>query len=143
MILLDTCVVSEFARPKPDRHVVAWMATVPDHALRLSVLTLGDIKKGADLLEPGERRTRVEVWLDGLQHTFAERILAVDQGVALQWGAIGAVARRSGRSRPPVDSLLAATAIFHELTLATRNVADFEGTGAIVVNPWAWRPPRA
>ena len=136
MILLDTCVVSELARPAPDPRILAWLDSVNDDALRLSVLTLGEIKKGADLLEEGPRKVRVEAWLDELRATFADRILPVDEAVALRWGAISAASRRAGRARPPIDSLLAATAVCHQLKLATRNVADFEGTGAVIVNPW-------
>ena len=136
MMLLDTCVVSELARPAPDPRILAWLDSVNDDALRLSVLTLGEIKKGADLLEDGPRKVRVEAWLDELRATFADRILPVDEAVALRWGAISAASRRAGRVRPPIDSLLAATAVCHQLKLATRNVADFEGTGAVIVNPW-------
>lgn len=135
-MLLDTCVVSELARPAPDPRVLAWLDSVDDDALRLSVLTLGEIKKGADLLDDGPRKARVDAWLDELRATFADRILPVDDAVALRWGAISAASRRAGRVRPPIDSLLAATAICHQLKLATRNVADFEGTGAVIVNPW-------
>lgn len=137
MILLDTNVISELTRPSPDPGVVAWIASVPDEGLRLSVLTLGEIRKGVDLLEAGPRRDRVEQWLHGLSRTFAERILPIDQRVVLCWGSISARARREGHLRPPVDSLLAATAVVHGLTLATRNVGDFAGTGAVLVNPWA------
>lgn len=133
---LDTCVVSELARPAPDPRVLAWLHSVDDDALRLSVLTLGEIKKGADRLEDGPRKVRVEAWLDELCATFASRILPVDEAVALRWGAISAACRRAGRVRPPIDSLLAATAVCRHLKLATRNVADFEGTGAVTVNPW-------
>ena len=136
MILLDTCVVSELARPAPDASVLSWLEGVRDDQLRLSVLTLGEIKKGADLLEPGARRDRVDAWLAELRANFGDRILPVDESVAMQWGTISAAGRRSGRVRPPIDSLLAATAICHRLKLATRNVADFEGTGVVVVNPW-------
>jgi predicted nucleic acid-binding protein len=136
VILLDTCVISELAKSSPDRGVSTWIASVPDDALRLSVLTLGEIKRGADLLEVGARRSAIEAWLGGLIATFADRILPVDQAVALRWGAISAEGRRSGRARPPVDSWLAATAVCGGLTLATRNIADFAGTGASVVNPW-------
>ncbi|MFZ5475757.1 MAG: type II toxin-antitoxin system VapC family toxin [Myxococcota bacterium] len=143
MILLDTCVVSEMARPAPDARVLAWMESVPDDALRLSVLTIGEIQKGVALLEDGPRRERVEAWLAGLLRTFADRIVPVDQEVALCWGTISAACRRAGRVRPPVDGLLAATALRYQLTLATRNVSDFEGTGVAVVNPWELgRPAR-
>ncbi|MBM4367437.1 MAG: type II toxin-antitoxin system VapC family toxin [Deltaproteobacteria bacterium] len=135
-MLLDTCVVSELARPAPDPRVLAWLDSVDDSELRLSVLTLGEIKKGADLLEEGPRKVRVEAWLDEMRTTFADRVLPVDEAVALRWGAISAASRRAGRVRPPIDSLLAATAVCHQLKLATRNVADFEGTGAVIVNPW-------
>ncbi len=140
MILLDTCVISELAKPAPDPAVLAWFEGVRDDALWLSVLTVGEIKKGADLLDAGTRKDRVDAWLSDLRATFGDRVLPVDEAVALQWGAISAAGRRSGvRIRPerrPVDALLAATALCHELKLATRNVADFEGTGVVVVNPW-------
>lgn len=74
--------------------------------------------------------------MSDLRATFGDRLLPVDEAVALQWGAISAAGRRSGRIRPAIDALLAATAICHQLKLATRNVADFEGTGVVVVNPW-------
>lgn len=136
MILLDTCVIWELAKPAPDRNVLAWMESVSDDALRLSVLTLGEIQKGADLLDPGPRRDRVAAWLGELRTTFSDRILPVDEAVALRWGMISASTRRAGRVRPPIDALLAATAICYQLKLATRNVPDFEGTGVEVVNPW-------
>jgi toxin FitB len=134
VILLDTCVISEFARPAPDPAVVAWMATVPDAALRISALTVGEIHKGAELLEPGPRRDRVEAWLSSLHATYADRILPVDTRVAAAWGRL----RRTGR--PPIDSLLAATALCHGLHLATRNVRDFDGTGVLLINPWEHPP---
>jgi toxin FitB len=140
MILLDTCVISEVARVSPDPAVTAWFASVPDESLRLSVLTLGELRKGVELLEPGARRAQIERWLTGLVETFGERILPVDREAALQWGSISAASRRAGKLRPPIDCLLAATAIRYGLTLATRNTADFEGTGASVINPWR---PRA
>jgi len=136
MMLLDTCVVSELARPAPEPRVLAWLDSVDERELRLSVLTLGEIKKGAELLDDGPRKARVEAWLDELRATFADRVLPVDEAVSLRWGALSAASRRAGRVRPPIDSLLAATAVSHHMKLATRNVADFEGTGAAIVNPW-------
>ncbi len=141
MILLDTCVISELAKPAPDRIVLGWVESVSDDALRLSVLTLGEIKKGADLLDPGPRKARIDAWLEELRTSFGDRVLPIDEAVALQWGVITAAGRRAGRVRPPIDSLLAATAICHGLKLATRNVADFEGTGVALVNPWAATGP--
>lgn len=137
MILLDTCVISELAKPSPDLAVGKWLERTPDEDLRISVLTLGEIRKGVELLERGARRDRYGQWLDGLMLTFADRVVPVDGAVALRWGVITAEARRAGRVRPAVDSLLAATAVCHGMTLATRNVADFEGTGALLLDPWA------
>ncbi len=136
MILLDTCVLSELARPHPDAAVLAWWDTVPEDKLWLSALTLGEIKKGVHLLDAGPRRERIGAWLDELRATFSDRILPVDEEVALRWGTISAATRRAGRVRPPIDALLAATALAHNLTLATRNVSDFEGMGVMLVNPW-------
>lgn len=140
MILLDTCVLSELARGEPDEAVAAWWATVPEPTVRLSILTLGEIRKGAELLDPGPRRDRIECWLQDLIRIFGDRVLPIDQAVALRWGTLSAATRRAGIPRPPVDGLLAATALHHGLVLATRNVADFEGTGVSLINPWKFRP---
>lgn len=136
MILLDTCVVSELVRPAPDPRVLAWFETAPEDGLYLSVLTLGELQRGADLIEEAGRRARVQAWIDGLARAFADRLLPVDDAVAVRWGRLTAEARRAGRTRPAVDSLLVATALRHDLTLATRNLADFAGTGVRLVNPW-------
>lgn len=84
MILLDTCVISEFARPAPDPAVLAWMECADEDSLRLSVLTLGEMKEGADLLDPGPRKARVDAWLEELRTTFGDRVLPIDEVVALQ-----------------------------------------------------------
>lgn len=136
MILLDTCVISEVARPIPDSRVLAWFEMVADDDLRLSVISVGEIQKGIDLLDPGARRTGIQAWLDGLVQSFGDRILSIDEPVARLWGGISAKSQRAGTPRPPVDTLLAATAMQHGLTLATRNTADFEGTGVVIINPW-------
>jgi predicted nucleic acid-binding protein len=141
MILVDTCVISEMQRPTPSLAVLRWLRAVPDKDLRLSVLTLGELRKGAELLDPGARRTALERWLDGLVERFSDRILPIDKEIAMRWAVITASGRRAGRARPMIDTLLAATAVRHGLILATRNVADFEGTGAQILNPWDHEPP--
>jgi toxin FitB len=133
--LLDTNVVSELVRVTPDRRVVDWFREVPDEALHLSVLTLGEIRRGAERLAAGTRREKLRVWLEGeLPGWFGDRVLAVDAGVADRWGRL---LSQVGRPVPAVDSLLAATALHHELRLVTRNVADFGFPGLEVVNPWS------
>jgi len=133
--LLDTNVVSELARPRPSRRVLAWFETVPDDALHLSVLTLGEIRKGVEQIREARRRERLRVWLEQeLPGWFGPRLLLVDAGVADRWGRILAEA---GRPVPAIDSLLAATALHHELRLVTRNVDDFLFPGLDVINPWS------
>ncbi len=136
MILLDTCVISELGRTRPDQRVLAWFDPLRDEQLRLSVLSVGELQKGIDLLDAGARRVRLQGWLDGLVDLFSDRILPVDQDVARRWGAVSAACQRAGRPRPPVDTLIAATALCHGATLATRNLRDFAGTGVRVVDPW-------
>jgi predicted nucleic acid-binding protein len=116
--------------------VLNWFDSVSDATLWLSVLTLGEIKKGTELLDEGARRRHIEAWLDELRTSFADRIIPVDEAVALCWGVISGTTKKSGRTRSPIDSLLAATAICRQMRLVTRNVADFHGTGVEIVNPW-------
>lgn len=133
--LLDTNVISELVRTTPNEHVVAWFSDVPDEALHLSVLTLGEIRKGVERLRAGARREKLRVWLETeLPGWFGDRMLAVDAGVADRWGRLLA---EVGRPVPAVDGLLAATALHHELRLVTRNEADFDFPGLEVVNPWS------
>lgn len=132
--LVDTNVVAELARREPDPRVAAWFREIPDAALHLSVLTLGELRKGVEALPPGTRRERLRVWLENdLTEWFGERLLPVTAAVADRWGRLLA---QAGRSLPAIDSLLAATALQHGLRLVTRNERDFRFPGLEVVNPW-------
>lgn len=132
--LLDTNVVSEVARARPDKAVLAWFDAVPDQQLYLSVLSVGEIRKGVDKLPAGKRRTELVTWLEeALPAWFGPRLLPIDIAVAERWGRLLAA---SPRSLPAIDSLLAATALTHNLSLVTRNGADFDVPGLEVVNPW-------
>jgi hypothetical protein len=132
--LLDTNVVSELVRSKPNRRVLSWFQSVPDDALHLSVLTLGEIRKGVEQLGASRRRERLRVWLEqDLVDWFGTRLLPIDNAVADRWGRLLA---QVGRPLPAIDSLLAATAYHHQLRLITRNVDDFEFPGLEVINPW-------
>ena len=122
--LIDTNVISELVRPTPEPQVVSWFDSVTGDALFLSVLTLGELRKGIDRLVAGKRREKLRIWLEHeLPDWFGARLLAVDAGVADRWGRIQA---QAGRPLPAIDSLLAATALQHGLRLVTRNMADFE-----------------
>jgi toxin FitB len=133
--LLDTNVLSETLRATPDARVMAWLAGIETEKCFVSVLTLGELRKGVLKLPAGKQRERLAHWLDHtLAQWFGERVIAVDQTVCLCWAEIQADA---GRPLPAIDSLLAASAVAHHLTIATRNERDFQLTGLEVVNPWA------
>jgi predicted nucleic acid-binding protein len=137
LFLLDTNVISEATRPRPDTGVAAWLRSQSTTALAMSVLTLGEIRKGVDLLPDGARRRSLEAWLaTELPQQFRSRMLAIDDAVALEWGRLAADGRRQGRELPAIDGLLLATAAAHGLTLVTRNLRDCEGRGVEVLNPW-------
>ncbi len=132
--LIDTCALSELVKPKPSRLVSEWFEATPQEVLYISVLTLGELRKGVERLTHGRRRARIAGWLETrLPAWFEERVLTVDAGVADEWGRLMA---RLERSVPAIDSLIAATALRHRLTIVTRNVRDFAGTGVELLNPW-------
>ena len=135
--LLDTCVISELASAQPNAAVLAWLSGALEEQLYLSVITLGELKKGVDKLPDSRRRRKLEDWLaTDLTARFAGRLVALDAGVLLTWGGLVARLESHGRVLPAIDSLIAASALHHKLDLVTRNVADFEGAGVRVINPW-------
>ena len=134
--LVDTNIVSEIAQPKPRTEVLDWLEGVPPSALHMSVLTLGEIRKGVESLGTGRKKERLRLWLEqALRGWFEDRVLPVDEPVADRWGRLLAVA---GRPLPAIDSLIAATALAHGLRLVTRNTKDFKRIADLeVVNPWS------
>lgn len=132
--LLDTNLVSELRRKAPNPGVLAWMQQRPASTLFLSVLTLGELRKGVEGLADAQRKLMLNDWLESdLPTFFTGRILAIDADVSDLWGRMMAAA---GRPLPAIDSLIAATAARHDLSLVTRNVRDFEGLGIALINPW-------
>jgi predicted nucleic acid-binding protein len=135
--LLDTNCISEVVSPRPERRVLEWMDATDESLLHLSVLTMGEIRKGVAGLFSGKRRSQLESWLGvDLPARFAGRILSIDRAVADRWGLISAEAKRKGRTLASIDALLAATALHFELTLVTRNAGDFAPTHVSLLNPW-------
>jgi toxin FitB len=135
--LLDTNVISELIRPKPDPKVTKWIDATDEDLLFLSVLTLGEIRKGVMLLPRSGRRTALESWLrNDLSLRFSGRILNIDQEVADRWGQLSALTSARGANVAVIDGLLAATATEHDLTLVTRNTRDVAATGVSLWNPW-------
>ncbi|MBV8619745.1 MAG: type II toxin-antitoxin system VapC family toxin [Curvibacter sp.] len=133
--LLDTNVLSELRRKAPDPAVAHWISQRPARSLFLSVLTLGEIRKGIDSLQDTPKRQILSDWLEAeLPAYFQGRILPIDQLVGDRWGRLLA---KAGRPLPTIDSLLAATAAAHGLCMVTRNTRDFEGLGIDLFNPWS------
>lgn len=135
--LLDTCVLSEFTRRRPDQQVVHWLSTTDEDALFLSVLTIGEIQHGIERLDDSPRKSELRAWLmDELLPRFRGRVLPLDVQTLLVWGELTARLERQGRPLPVVDGLLAATALAHDLILVTRNHTDFALTGVRIFSPW-------
>ena len=133
--LLDTNIISELVRPRPEPKVKAWIAATNEELFYLSVLTFGEIRKGIALLKDASRRVALESWLNSdLLLRFAGRILPIDQAVADRWGRLAAQA--APRLLPVIDGLLAATALHHNLTFVTRNTKDVAATGVPLFDPW-------
>lgn len=132
--LLDTNIVSETVRRNPNKAVIAWLDHLPGEALYVSVLTLGEIRKGIEALADRKRREKLRLWLEHeLPAWFEGRVLPVDLAVGDRWGRLLA---EVGRPVPTIDSLLAATDLHHELRLMTRNAGDFDYPGLQVINPF-------
>jgi predicted nucleic acid-binding protein len=135
--LLDTNVISELIKRKPEARVTSWVESVDERLLFLSVLTLGEIRKGISSLPASASRLKLETWLDNdLAARFSGRILAIDQAVADRWGSLSGRGVARGTPLPVIDALLAATAQHHELALVSRDVELLQEMGVSCLNPW-------
>lgn len=136
--LLDTNVISELMKPRPNRGVATWVDATAEELLHLSVITIGEVRKGIDLLSDDDpKRGALQSWLDrDVRLRFAGRLLPFDDAVAERWGQVEALARRQRVTLPTIDAQLAATAHHHNLTFVTRSTAHVAATGVSVFNPW-------
>jgi toxin FitB len=135
--LLDTNAISEWVKPLPDPGIVLWLDEVDEDRTYLSVITLGELRKGVDRLAGGRRRDRLDQWLTSeLPGRFGERMLPVDAAIADEWGRLLAQAEKAGTPVGGTDGLIAATAKVHGLHIVTRNVRHFRHTGVEVISPW-------
>jgi len=136
-LLLDTNVLSEVTRPSPDTHVLGWLDRLDEDRTFISVVSIAEIRRGVALMDEGRRRNSLTQWLArDLPQRFEQRVLPVDEAVALAWGNLMGLAKRRGRGLSSMDGLIGATAIAQSLTLATRNIKDFDGLGIDLYNPW-------
>jgi len=136
--ILDTCVISEMVKPSPHRNVLEWMGQQNEDVLYLSVLTIGEIQKGISRLPDNLKKTNLQSWLDiDLKCRFENRLLPIDEEVSKIWGTIQAMAEKSGRKIPVIDSLIAATGLVHQMAVVTRNSSDMPSLpGLTIFNPW-------
>jgi predicted nucleic acid-binding protein len=138
MVLLDTNVVSEMMRPRPELAVERWLAGQPDSSVFVSAVTEAELHYGVALLPYGRRRAALAEAVEGtLAEDFAGRILVFDSAAAIEYATLAADHRLTGRPISVTDAQIAAIARSRGAALATRNVTDFEGCGVEVVNPWA------
>lgn len=136
-LLLDTNVLSEVTKPTPDPNVLEWLDQLDEDRSFISVVSIAEIRRGVALMDEGRKRETLTKWLaQDLPQRFQQRVLHVDEPIALAWGDLMALAKRRGRGLSSMDGLIAATAIAKQLTLATRNTKDFEGFGIDLYNPW-------
>jgi toxin FitB len=135
--LVDTNIPSELTRETPDARVAAFLKSAGKESVFLSVMTIGEICKGIDLLPVSQKRSGLQIWLDvEVRSWFAGRILPVTESIAERWGHLAATAKQRGIAVAVVDGVIAATALEHGLTLVTRNVRDFASLGVVLLNPW-------
>ena len=131
--LLDTNVLSEVTRPQPDRKVLTWLSKNVNQSY-VSVLSMGEIWNGVESLPKGRRRTNYENWFLEQTEDFKDRIISLELSVVIEWGTYSADQAKAGHKVGVIDSLIAATALAHNLTLATRNIRDFPNVSTL--NPW-------
>jgi toxin FitB len=135
--LLDTCLLSELAKSKPDEKVVDWVLSENETSFYVSVLTFGELHKGVEKLPESKKKKELQVWIENeLKNRFQNRIIGIDMRVSILWGKIQCFAEKKGKPMPAIDSLIAATGIAYELTVVTRNVTDMEQSGVKLLNPW-------
>jgi toxin FitB len=135
--LIDTNVISEVMRPRPDVHVINWLAGVDEERSFLSVATIAEISFGIEGMPVGRKQKRLRDWLhDELIPRFENRILATDPALAILWGSTARRAQQGGHQIETMDALIAATAQHHNLTIVTRNISDFSALAMPLLNPW-------
>lgn len=135
--LLDTNVISELIARRPNEQVLQWLDQLDPESVYLSVITIGELRKGIEKLADSRRKEKLRKWLaEELLVRFRDRILVLDVEVMLRWGELAGRLERRGRTLAAIDSLIAALALTHSCTLVTRNETDFRDTEVRIADPW-------
>lgn len=134
--LLDTCVISEFVKPSPNKKVISWINEIPSEMLFISVVTIGEIRKGITKLPESKKKQKLTLWLNTILEEYEERVISIDLAVADTWGILQNDTEKNGVPMSSIDGLIAATAYTHNLTLITRNKEDFNNSKISLINPW-------
>jgi tRNA(fMet)-specific endonuclease VapC len=135
--VLDTNVISKLISKQPNKKVVEWLDRLDPNTIYLSVITIGEIRKGIEKLPPSKRRDAVKEWLEvDLLLRFQGRILEITTEVMLIWGELTGRLEKEGKPITAIDSLIAAIALQGNYCLVTRNEHDFQNTGVTIINPW-------
>ena len=135
--LLDTCVVSEMIKNKPDKNVLEWIRAQDESKLYLSVLTIAEIQKGIEKTSDNSRKKRLKLWLeDDLKKRFEGRIIPIDLNVATKWGEMQGATELNGKPMPVIDGLIAICGLVSNCIVVTRNTSDMQNSSAVLLNPW-------
>jgi predicted nucleic acid-binding protein len=138
--LLDTCVISELVKPSPDEGVIDWLSSTPPERLFLSVITIGEVRKGITKLPNSKKKNQLTNWLNTLLEDYQTRIYSIDLTVAENWGVIQGKAENGGNPIASVDALIASVAYTYNSILVTRNEKDFVSSNVTILNPWVSIP---
>ena len=135
--LLDTCVISEIIRLKPNKNVISWLKKQDESSLFLSVLTFGEIEKGIEKAPDEVRKKKLRLWVEeDLKQRFEGRILPIDLQVSTQWGILQGKSEQAGKPMPAIDGLIAVSGLVNNCVVVTRNTSDMEQSTAELFNPW-------
>jgi len=135
--LLDTCVISELVKPKPDKKVLNWISAQKEQSLYVSVLSFGEIQKGIEKVADSKRKQRLQLWVkNDLYNRFNNRIIPINLSVANKWGEIQALSEKIGKPMPSIDGLIAVSGLVNDCIVVTRNTTDMENSHAALLNPW-------
>jgi len=139
--LLDTNVISEWVKPRPDPHVIAWLAETDEDRTFLTVVSFAEIRRGIELLPEGRRRDRLAAWLaEDLPNRLEGSILPINREIGETWGVLMVRGKKAGVTLGSIDAFVAAAAEAHNLTLVTRNIRDFATLGIPLLDPWQPAP---